>query len=68
MSAPKLLIVTTVSQNASDDSARSTAFLSQRFDVTLATSPGSELTSLRRFYDAELEPLANQQPSPLADR
>lgn len=24
--------------------------------------------SLRRFYDAELEPLANQQPSPLADR
>jgi len=24
--------------------------------------------SLRRFYEAELEPLANQQPSPLADR
>lgn len=46
MSTSKLLIVTTVPETLATILRDQPRFLSQRFDVTLATSPGSELTAV----------------------
>ena len=46
MSAPKLLIVTTVPEALATILRDQPRFLSRQFDVTLATSPGSELTAI----------------------
>lgn len=55
MSRPKLLIVTTVPQTMATILRDQPRFLSQAFDVTLATSPGHELSAVARNEEVPVE-------------
>lgn len=68
MSAPKLLIVTTVPQTLATILRDQPRFLSQQFDVTLATSPGDEVAAVARNEQrpVELVPMA-RGVNPIAD-
>ena len=68
MSAPKLLIVTTVPQTLATILRDQPRFLSQQFDVTLATSPGPEWAKVaaNEQVPVELVPMA-RGVNPIAD-
>ena len=55
MSVPKLLIVTTAPQTLATILRDQPRFLSQRFDVTLATSPGNEFTAVAQNEQVPVE-------------
>ena len=55
MSTPKLLVVTTVPQTLATILRDQPRFLSQQFDVTLATSPGEELTAVAHNEQVPVE-------------
>lgn len=55
MSAPKLLIVTTVPLTLATILRDQPRFLAQRFNVTLATSPGSELADVAQNEQVTVE-------------
>src|SRR5687768_15875483 len=55
MSVPKLLIVTTVPETLATILHDQPRFLSQRFDITLATSPGDEFTAVAQNEQVPVE-------------
>lgn len=55
MSVAKLLIVTTVPETLATILRDQPHFLSQQFDVTLATSPGNELTAVAENEHVPIE-------------